>query len=367
MHLTRGGILTALVAAALMLGIIEAPRTAHARVRLENICSILGQKEVKLTGIGLVVGLNGTGDGGKNPAAMRALAAALKLMNQPVLNTTELKDAKNVAMVFIESTIPPTGLRRGQKIDCYVSAPFGAKDLRGGRLLVAPVENVEIADDTLVGLASGRLIVEDKNVPTTGKIPGGLVLEEDFATAFIDGEIGNAITLLLDPQHAGFQTASEVAVAINQDFRVQAGEIAIAKAVSPTEIRVEIPNQYRTLPVEFIAQVLDVSIENPSSQARVVVNSKTGTVVVTGEVVISPAVITHKNFTVEIGNVPPAPGGGTANRFVPVVDAQTRQSSEPLKSLVEALNQLRVPPSDVIDIIRMLHHSGKLHAIYIEL
>ncbi|MCH7989867.1 MAG: flagellar basal body P-ring protein FlgI [Planctomycetes bacterium] len=132
-----------LLTVALMSVALLKPQEARARVRLENICSIYGQKEVKLTGLGLVVGLNGTGDGGKNKPAMDALAKVLMHMNLPT-DSADLRDAKNVAVVLIEATIPKTGLRRGQKIDCYVSSIMGAKSLRSGRLLIAPLQTAEI-------------------------------------------------------------------------------------------------------------------------------------------------------------------------------------------------------------------------------
>ncbi|HID21431.1 MAG TPA: flagellar basal body P-ring protein FlgI, partial [Planctomycetaceae bacterium] len=120
--------------------------------------------------------------------------------------------------------------------------------------------------------------------------------------------------------------------------------------------------QYRDSPVDFVAQVLDVGIENPHTQARVVVNSRSQVVIVTGEVEISPVVISHKNLTIEVGPQAAATPGG----FVVLNQDDGRQPSQQLKQLVNALNQLRVPTSDIISIIRELHRSGKLHAVYDE-
>jgi len=340
------------------------PRPVQGRTRLENICTIYGQKEIKLVGIGLVVGLSGTGDGGDNLPAIRSLAAALRLLNTPVLKEAELKkNADNVALVLISGTVPKTGLRRGQKIDCIVSSPFGAKSLRGGRLLVTPVETADIDDDTAVGLASGPIYIEDPSTPTTGKIPGGIVLEEDFVTPFISYDDGEPkITLLLDAEHSSFYASSEVATAINREFSFEAGNRELARPISPGVVEVIIPKQYRDSPVDFVAQVLDVGIENPHTQARVVVNSRSQVVIVTGEVEISPVVISHKNLTIEVGPQAAATPGG----FVVLNQDDGRQPSQQLKQLVNALNQLRVPTSDIISIIRELHRSGKLHAVYDE-
>lgn len=358
----RSTCLTILLAGALL---TAAPCNTQARVKLESICTIYGLQEVKLTGLGLVVGLSGTGDGGKNLPAMRALAAALKLMHNPILDIKELKDADNVAIVLIEATVPKTGLRRGQKLDCHVSSFLGAKSLRGGRLLVAPVETAEVGNDTAVGLASGPIVLEDAANPTTGKIPGGVSLQEDFVSAFLDPRNGPSVTLLLEAGHASFYSASEVARVVNAEFEYEGGRKEIAKPLGPGVIEVEIPSQYRQSPVEFIALLMQISIENPHTQGRVVVNPKSGTVIVTGEVEISPVVIAHKNLTVEIGG---AAAGPTSEVFrpVPPLDQPGRQSPQQLKTLVDALNQLQVPTDDVISIIRELHRSGKLHGTYDE-
>lgn len=363
----RHGSRPSMIAAGLVaLMLLSHSEPAVARVRLENICTISGQKEIHLTGIGLVVGLNGTGDGGDNLPAMRALASALKLMNSPVGGFEELRDADNVAMVLIDARIPKTGMRRGQKIDCYVSSVGAAESLRGGRLLIAPLQTAEIADDTVVGLASGAVVIEDPASPTTGLIPGGVVLEEDVISQFIDYARGHVITLLLDEAHSSFHAASEVARVINAEFVTEANGRLLARAMAPGVVEVMIPPSYYDAPVEFVALMLEVGIDNPHTQARVVVNTKTGVVVVTGEVEISPVIISHKNLTIEIGAPPGFPLAPVPGRFVPVANQQTRQPPQQLQDLVEALNRLRVPTSDIIDIIRELRRSGKLHAAYDE-
>ncbi len=358
------------------LALMSAPREASARVRLESICTIYGQKEFKLTGTGLVVGLNGTGDGGKNAATMRALAAAMKLMNTPVLDMKELKDADNVAIVLIEAIVPQTGLRRGQKIDCYVSSFMGAKSLEGGRLLVSPVETAEIGDDSVAGLASGPVEIENDTIATTGKIPGGVTLEEDFISSLekefnsllVNKQNKRMVTLLLDAGHSSFYSASEVARVVNAEFEYEGGKKEISKAIGPGVVEVEVPAQYYDSPVEFVALLLQISIENPHTQGRVVVNARTNTVVVTGEVEISPVVVSHKNLTVEVAGVGAGTGGSAAKHFIslPKLDQPGRQTPQQLKSLVEALEQLQVPTADIISIIREIHRSGKLHAVYDE-
>ena len=133
---TRG---LATILSCLALAALAAPRAASARTQLRNICTIYGQKETPIIGIGLVVGLARTGDGGKNAAAMRALASTLRYLNNPVESGKELADAANVAMVAISATVPKEGASNGQRLDCYVTSTFGAKSLKGGRLLISPI------------------------------------------------------------------------------------------------------------------------------------------------------------------------------------------------------------------------------------
>ena len=353
-----------LLPAVLMTVAVLEPQEARARVRLENICSIYGQKEVKLTGLGLVVGLNGTGDGGKNKPAMRALSKVLMHMNLPT-DSNELRDAKNVAVVLIEATIPQTGLRRGQRIDCHVSSVMGAKSLRSGRLLIAPLQTADVQNDLVVALASGPISIEDAVSPTTGIIPRGATLEAGFVSPFVNQERGHLVTLLLDASHSSFHASSEVARAINNDNKFETEGVLIARAIEPGVIEVMIPEHYQDVPVDFVSQLLEVGIDNPHTQARIVVNPRTGSVVVTGEVEISPVVISHKNLTIRVGSSFPGGGPSASESFV-LLTQQGRQPTQQLHQLVESLNQLQVPNKDVIEIIRELYRSGKLHASYEE-
>jgi flagellar P-ring protein precursor FlgI len=295
------------------------------------------------------------------------MAAALRLMYNPVTGPDELKDMNNVALVMIEAKVPAHGVRRGQKLDCHVSAIGGAKSLRGGRLLLSPLGSQLIDDERVMGLASGGLALEDAQSPTTARIAGGVVAMQDVVNLFVRD---NKFRLLLDHSHSSFQAASDVALAVNSDASFEASGKKVARATGPGVVEVDVPEQYRHNTVQFVAQVLNVGLETPHTQARVVVNTKTGVIVVTGEVEISPVVISHKNLSVAIGvdpNAPPAPAPEPVPGvgFVPVVDQSGRQSPQKLQDLVQALNQLKVPTGDVIDIIRELHRTGKLHAVLI--
>lgn len=327
-------------------------RTAHAVTRIGNVCTIDGQMPLTVRGLGFVVGLNGTGDpDGTGPTA-RAFAAFLKLSNNPLLDVKELSNLGGVAAVEITAKIPRAGISRGQQLDCKVSALFGAKSLEGGHLISSPVELAGIADDTVVGLASGRLIIEDLVNPTTARVPFGLVMEQTIDMNILRKP--NQIRLLLNRQYAGYDMAREVERAINTRFYLEAQNVNIARAVSPVSIDVNIPEQYDNH-VEFLGLITEITLKNAGTAARVVVNANQGTIIVTGEVEISSAVIAHKNLNVEI-----------ANPFVEVRNQDGQQSPQQLADLVNALNQLKVPTDDIIGILRELHHSGRLHAEFIE-
>lgn len=340
--------------------------TGHARVKLESICTVYGPQEIKLTGLGLVVGLDGTGDGGRNLPAMRALQAALERMNAPAA-LEELKNSDNVAVVLIEATIPRAGIRRGQRLDCYVSSLMGAESLRGGRLLLAPLTRGKVDETYAPALASGPIYIEGSDVLTTGKIPGGVTVLNNFIAEFIEDrkEDGYYVTLLLEEAHSTFHSANEVARVINAEFSFEARTKELAKATSPGVIEVKVPDQYINDPVRFLSLLLGVGIDNPHTEARVVVNVKSETIIVTGEVEISPVVISHKNLTVQVGNQNLI-GEEPEARFVAITDRDQGQAPQRLDDLVKALNQLRVPTSDIIQILRELHRSGKLHAVYVE-
>ncbi len=341
-----------------------------AQVRLESICTVHGHKEIRLTGMGLVVGLNGTGDGGNAGPTIRALAAAMRAMHTPVLDPKELRDANNVAIVLIDATIPKTGLHDGQRLDCYVSSYLGAKSLKGGRLLISPLQSADLRDDLLVGTCSGSLVIEDASVPTRARIPDGVLLETDlfrsaeYLRRIVDTSSGEPkIRLLLNESHSSFITATSIAERINEAFDFESFGQQHARPVSPSLIEVQIPKTYRTTPVEFIAEVMGTRINTPHSLSRVQVNAKTGVVIVSGDVELSPVLINHPNLQISIGANNVEYEGA---RFNVLSDEQSTLTTSRLDQLVKALNELGVPREAMIEVLRELARSGKLHAIYEE-
>lgn len=322
---------------------------AQTGIRVGNLCRVKGQEQNRLQGLGLVVGLNGTGDGGKFAPGIDLLAAALARMGNPVQRGA-LRDADNVALVMVEATIPATGARQGDRIDCAVSSVGAAKSLRGGRLFLTPLLGPNPQETRVYALASGPVIVDDLENPTAGRVLHGAQLEEDFFHLF---SLEDHVTLVIDAHRASFNTASEVAYWINYEMSLQSEGENIARAIDSTNVQVQIPSQYRNDPVAFIAQVLNVQVQTPApfNEARVVVNEKTGTIVVTGEVEISPVVVMVDDLTVSTGG-----------RSGVVALDPSQQSATNLKQLVEAMEAIQVSSADRIRVIRELEKSGKLHA-----
>ncbi len=327
---------------------------AEAKAVLKTICRVKGQEENTLQGLGLVVGLRGTGDGGSSLPMLRSLAQAMQFLGSPVGKTgmAELKDTKNVALVLVTATVPAAGARQGDKIDCSVSSVGSAKSLAGGRLFTTLLMGPDPKSNRVFATAEGPITLDNLMQTTTGRIHTGCRLEEDFFNAFSkDGRI----TLVLDRNHADFQVASDVADLINRSpLNFQSAGTVLAKAISPVNIEVQIPSQYTENPVEFISQILALSIPEPQVGARVVINERAGSIVISGDVEIGSAVVTHKNVVVETG------GTVNAARFVTVDPSQAETPK--LKSLVETLNAVRVPAEDIIEIIKGLDRDGKLHA-----
>jgi len=332
----------------------------EARTVLKNICRVKGQEENTLHGLGLVVGLAGTGDSGDYLPTMRALARSMELMGNPVNQTAglrgrellELKDTKNVALVWVTATVPAAGGRRGDQIDCNVSA-ISAKSLAGGRLVFSALQGPNVNDARIYALCQGRVHLDDINVPTEGRVHRGARLEEDIFNVYQkDGKI----TLVLDQNYADFQVAADVAEMINDQWKYQSSDSFrdgyLAHAIDAANVEVTIPAAYQDDVVLFVAQVLSMQILEPQTEARVVINERSGSIVVGEDVEIGSVVVTHKNIVVETGQ--------PTRQFVALESGEDQ--SPKLKSLVEALDALKVPPQDKIDIIKGLERAGKLHA-----
>ena len=337
--------------------------TAQNELRIRDLCRLKGQETNTLQGVGLVVGLKGTGDGDSKPMA-RALGRMMSLMGAPIsadvqgqLQSAEVESAKNVAMVFVTVTIPATGAQPGDQIDCNISA-IKAKSLEGGRLLLTPLLGPRSDTPTVYAMANGPIVLEDPKVPTTAKIAGGCKMETALQTNFV---ADNKFTLILDAEHSSFSTAQYIEDRINIEYRSElgsSGSVATSEmpalAMDPMHVKVQIPDIYLQRPIQYISLILDLPVVNLRGSKRVVIREREGIIIIGEDVTISPVAISHKNLTVSTT----APSGAS---FVGTTTVGALDQQPTLDSLVKALNQLQVPTSDVIAIIKALKSQGNLY------
>jgi flagellar P-ring protein precursor FlgI len=354
-----------IIATALWLSAMPCPAFAE---RIKDISSFEGVRENQLIGFGLVVGLNGTGD--KDSTTKQSAANLLRRMGLAV-NSDKIK-TKNTASVIVTAKLPPFP-RPGTKMDVIVSSIADAKSLQGGSLLLTPLKG---PDGSTYALAQGSLTVGgfaggaegasvQKNFPTTGRIPEGAIVERDPGFRLSDGDV---INLFLN--RSDFGTAAEVARKINHEL-----EPGTAHTVDPTTIAVKVPERYRGREVELMSRIqeMEVSVDVP---ARVVINERTGTVVIGDNVTISPVAIAHGNLTIEVKrdyevSQPPSFAPKSARTtVVPKDSVRVRESASSLMKLsgvnlsnvVSSLNSLGVTPRDLISILQALKAAGALRA-----
>jgi len=337
--------------------VLAAPRAALA-VKVADITRLSGQRSNVLTGLGLVVGLKGTGDGGDYLPAIKPLAGMLSRFADPT-TVKDLSNADNVALVLLSAKVPPNGVRDGDQIDVYVMSQGAAKSLKGGRLFITPMTG-PIPDSGIFAMAEGPVQIEDPSTPTVGVVKGGAVMEADMPAQVIDPN--GRFTLILQDPSADWTTASTIAKTIN-DAEAADGEV-IAVAVDSKNIVVSIPNSERARPDSFISRVRQLPVPLLPTEARVQINERTGTMVVTGDVEISPVVISHKGLTITTVEPTPVPTPRTpvvkTKELVPL-DTTARGGAK-LQDLVNALEQLKVPAEDRIVIVKELYKTGMLHA-----
>lgn len=353
--------------------------SAVAEVRVQDIARLQGQRVNKLVGYGLIVGLDGTGDGGKNRRTVRALAKLHERFHQQIFEAVDLKDDNNVAVAMVEVTIPEHGAREGQALDVVVSA-LAAKSIKGGQLLNTPLQYVMFRPDdpstqSIFALAGGRIDLPDPEQPTRGIIRGGGVLEEDFLYNFIADD---TITLVIDDQHAGYPTAQMIARAINQELSNPAEDAAAsdpaaqrsrstaaAEAIGPKNVVVQIPHYEIASPAGFISRVLETPLfRMPEQPARVIINRTTRNISFTGSVKISPTVLQIPGLgTVSVG------GGGSGGEAAGTVGLDSQNSGGvEFQQLLETLAKVKLPAQQMVEAIEHLHRTGTLHAqlIYTE-
>jgi flagellar P-ring protein precursor FlgI len=327
-------------------------------VKIADITHIQGQRENTLMTIGLVVGLNGTGDGGKFMPAIKPLASFLNHMGDPIMDSSELKDTKNVALVSVEAVIGQNGAREGQAIDITVSAIGSAKSLKGGRLLLTPLLGPNKADQTIYALARGPVFVDATN-PTTGMVKNGATMEVDVINNFIQE---NTLTLVVNDSHASWSMASTIAMTINEAVSVQHTQQQSAQAMDPKNVIVMIPQNEQRDPARFIAWIQSLPLLMPEKVAQVTINSRTGTIVSDGNVTISPVTISYRGITLSTETL--------VKKLKDEAEKKNQVFEMPeyldLNLLIDAMNVLAIPVDDRISIIRELARSGNLQGQLVE-
>ncbi len=343
-----------------------------------DITRVQGQGTNTILGLGLVFGLNKSGDGDKFVQTQRALRQALSGLASPSDSLQDLEEARNVAIVEVQATIPEHGAREGERIDVRVSA-LAAKSLEGGTLMVTPLIYDDPAVQEIFAKAQGPIELTNPDAPNSGVIRGGARMETDVMHNYVasgrdlmaDG-IRNPwidpqaryITLVLEDAHAGWATAAAVANAVDSTMRQVAKVERAALAVDSKSIVVLIPPFQYDDPVSYIRDVQRMPIFVESNEARVVINKTTQTIVVTGDVRVSPTVVSQAGLTVTVMNAPPGQPLPTpafdTQVFVPVDNLAVRDAH--MTDLLEALNRLKVPFEDRVAILESLKRSGSLHA-----
>ncbi len=358
-----------LIATGLGLGIARGASATD----IADITRLDAQREERLTGMGLVLGLNGTGDGGKFQPAIRSLAQMLEQFGMPA-GIAELSDVDNIAIVALSVTVPENGVRDGDQLDVHVLSVGAAKSLEGGRLFVTPLTGPLPRGGGIFAFAEGGLVLEDPTIPTVARIEGGCIMEADLPKRFVHN---GQFTLVLNDAHASWTASSNIAKVINETEGFDNEEIAVA--IDPKNVIVTIPRAEQARPDAFISRVQQLPIPLLADEARVRINERLGTIVISGDVEISPAVISMNGLTITTsapnasGVTGPTPAGrdpfaGTGQPqvstgvFVPVDTQATQRQRAQLNDLVMALDRLNVPAQDRISILKELHRLGKLHA-----
>jgi flagellar P-ring protein precursor FlgI len=305
--------------------------------RLKDLVTIKGVRENPLIGYGLVIGLNGTGDGGGE-----ITNTSLKKMFQTLgLNPQKEVTSKNVAAVIVTAKLPAFG-RLGQKLDVTVSSIGDASSLAGGTLLVTPLKG---GDGQIYAVANGPLSIggleRGKKLATTARIPEGGIIEKELELAFNDKK---SIRMALN--NPDFTTAARIERTINQEL---GGKYATAS--DATTIDVIIPNYYERKVVELIANIENFKVI-ADAVAKIVINERTGTLVAGGDIVLKRSAISHGDLVVEVKG---AEGSGT--RHLNMVEQTTT-----INDLVKALNALGTKPEDLISIFQALKQNGSLLA-----
>lgn len=311
--------------------------------RLKDIANIRGVRENQLIGYGLIVGLQGTGDS-KAEFTQKSFVRMLDKLGIKLDNADV--ESKNVAGVVVTATLPAFG-KAGNTLDVTVNSIGSAASLAGGTLIMTPLR---AANEEVFAVAQGAVFIGgDKDTPkTVGRIPNGGMIEKDITSDF------NARKMFrLTLHNPDFTTAARAVITINKEL---GGLYASAKDAATIDVIV--PPAYEGRGVDFLASIESIEV-NPDTQARVVINEKTGTVVIGDKVKISKVAISHGAISIKVA-VPSSggdkKGGATVEEKVALVGGAIS-----VGELVQSLNKLGISPKDLITILQSIKAAGALH------
>jgi flagellar P-ring protein FlgI len=310
-----------------------------APVRLKDLVTIKGVRENPIIGYGLVIGLNGTGDGGGDITnqSLRRMFEKLGLNPQRELS------AKNVAAVIVTAKLPPFA-RVGQQIDVTISSVGDASSLAGGTLLVTPLKG---GDGNVYALASGPVSIgglnNGKAFPTTATIPTGAIVEAELEHNFDQKR-----SLRLSLNHPDFTTAARIEKTLNEEL---GGKYATARDSATIDLIVPTYYERRVIPLISIVENFRVYQDAAS---KIVINERTGTIVAGGDITLRDVAISHRDLSIQIG------GGGGNQRGGQEERVHFVEKKTTLNDLVKGLNALGASPEDLISIFQTLRRNGAL-------
>lgn len=340
--------------------------------RIKDLASVAGVRENQLLGYGLVVGLDGSGDQtSQTPFTVQSLKSMLNRLGVTIPSNIT-PQVKNVAAVSVSASLPAFS-KPGQTIDVTVSSIGNAKSLRGGTLLMTPLKGV---DGKVYAMAQGNLVVGGfgasgsdgssitVNIPSVGRIPNGATVELGVDSGFSQG---NSLTLNLHA--ADFTTAYRLAEAINASIGP-----GTAQALDASSVKVNAPLDPAQR-VSYVAMLENLSLTPGEAAAKIVVNSRTGTVVIGKNVKVMPAAVTHGSMTVTITEdtqvSQPGPLSGGTTAVVPRSNINVEEAKNhmfvfnpgvDLDEIVRAVNQVGAAPGDLMAILEALKQAGALRA-----
>jgi flagellar P-ring protein precursor FlgI len=354
---------------ALLLSNGLAATCSHA-ARIKDLAYFKGGRINQLIGYGLVVGLDGTGDKDQTKFTNSSLANLLDNMRIKI-DPTQIK-VKNVAAVMVTANFSPF-LRNGSRIDCQVSSIGDAKSLQGGTLLMTPLQG---PDNQIYAVAQGPIVIGgyrfsgssgtkvEKNHPTVGLISEGAIVERE-----VPSQLSESRQMQLALRTPDFTTALKMAQSINSALGG-----GCAQALDAGTIKLEIPSHFENRTIEMIGQIENLQVQ-PEMVARIIVNERTGTIVMGEHVRITPVAVAHGNLTVQVTETPTVsqPLPFSQGRTVEVPDTQIEvqeakgalrliKGNATISQLVKGLNSIGVTPRDLISILQAIKAAGALQA-----